>query len=180
MKAADVKPSYLAQSLFCWMHKIKLWCLLIYLHIWHLHCRKTVQQKAFWRSQQLTSGPWCHHLTAVQMSAYLWLCVDYSALGVSGRCPAAQQHNKKVELKLKMALSKTPHTKHPLKASTSTFTTAIVCEIRSSTIYWYFPLCCWRLSSLCVYPLMCYTPLSTNLICGFSIVLNVWLCDCAD
>lgn len=32
---------------------------------------------------------------------------------------------------------------------TSTCTQAVLCEIRSSPIYWYFPLCCWHPSSLC-------------------------------
>lgn len=64
-------------------------------------------------------------------------------------------------LELKMALTKTPS--HV--PSTSTFTTAVVCEMRSSTIYWYFPLCCWQLSSLCVSINVLDSPLCRSHLC---------------
>lgn len=90
----------------------------------------TVQQKATYLSQPLTSGSRCHHLTAVQMSAYLRLWVDYGTQGVSGcwpttlpwlRVTTVRHHKKTMALKLKMALTITAHIKCQLKEKACTF-----------------------------------------------------------
>lgn len=122
-------------------------------NLWTLTLKETCSTDSNIMQPTANLWLWCHHLTVVQISAYLWLCLDYGVQGVYGSSATTlprfrvrvvlQQHSKTMTLKPKVALSK------PLP-SRSTCTTAIVCEIRSSAIYWYFPLCCWQLSSQCV------------------------------
>lgn len=87
MKASDLRLTVLVHRVHCSEFLKPTWNTL-------------TEQRAAWHGQQFTSGPWCHHLTPVQMSAYLWLRVDYCSrpAGVSGCFPiisaVAQGHSR--------------------------------------------------------------------------------------
>lgn len=126
-----------------------------YLHTWHFD---TVQQGATWHSRQRTTGPWCHHLTVVQMSVAVcglhtlgvfWLLPNNTAV-VQGHSGAAAQQGHGTH-RLKMAhFYLTAQTTDPFKRhspTTSTWATAIMCVKRGrlTTQYW-----CFTQLSLCV------------------------------
>lgn len=133
--------------------------------------------------KQKTIGPWCHRLRAVQMNAYLsycmWIieCLGFLALYQKICCGSGSQawnstirtwHSKSKNGSFFYSTEDIHYKFAPL---TSTCTTAIVCKCRAS-IYWYFPLCFWQLSSLCVSINVLHSPLWI-LICVCSIKQNV-------
>lgn len=87
----------------------------------------------------------------------LTVCGLRCTMGVSGHCPTSlpwfrvtvQQHNNAMALKLKMALTKTPHTHHSWKACPSHINLYNGCSLWNKVIYYILTVHFMLLAALC-------------------------------